>query len=95
MSVLHERIATLPEFLDIRRDQLLDVLRAVKVLQDIRVDDPNEMLRIIEGLRLYEVSRAYSDKCNTLMGGNRGLNRLIQDASFRQCKTIVGDDDYV
>lgn len=95
MSILSERFAEFPEFLDYRQDQLMDVLRAVRTLKNINVDDPNEMIRTIGDLDLPRVHRMYQNKCNELRHGNNTLHNSLRRVSFRPFKAVLGADDYV
>ena len=95
MPILSELFAELPEFLDYRQDQLRDVLVAVRTLENINMDNPNEIIRVISDLDLPKVHRMYQNKCNEVRRGNGTLTNQLRNVSFRPFKALIGADDYV
>lgn len=95
MSELFERFAGFREFVDPRQDQLADVYRALFELQNVNTEDPDEILRVIAGLDVQRIHRMYQNKCNEIQRGNSNLNWALSNVSFRNCKAVMGDNDYV
>ena len=95
MSVLTELFAEFPEFVDYRQDQLLDVMRAIQTLKDVKSDDPTALIRTISNLDLPRLHTMYNNKCNEVRRGNSQLMYAIRDASFIRFKSVLGADDYV
>ena len=93
--MLFDRFTDFREFLDPRQDQLIDVYRAIHALENVNMNDSNDILRTISDLDVSRVHRMYQNKCNEVLYGNNNLRWALQAVSFRHCKAVIGDNDYV
>lgn len=95
MSDLSERFADLQNFIDLRQDQMYDVLRAIRDLKQLRSNDSSEVIRLISELNAQQIYRRYASRTNSMMNETNILRYQMSQVNFNHFKPVLGDDDYV